>query len=226
MLSFDPPLIEGRFVTRYKRFFAEIHCESETVIAHCANTGRMTGLLVSNARVWMRPQAPDRTLKFAWELVEIDGELACVNTARANQILANTAVDQWMPGATWVQREPRVGSHRFDALLDREGSRVFVEVKSVTLCEKGVGYFPDAPSVRAIEHLNLLIELASQGVETHLIFMAMHTGIRHIEPARGVSPQFAERCKEATRAGVSISGFAVEISPQRLQLGAALRVLL
>ena len=226
MLSFDPPLIEGRFVSRYKRFFAEIRRGSEVVVAHCANTGRMTGLLVPDARVWMRPQPADRKLKFAWELVEINGERACVNTARANQILANASVGEWMPGARWVQREPRVGSHRFDALLDREGKQVFVEVKSVTLCEDGVGYFPDAPSVRAIEHLNLLIEMATQGIETHLIFMAMHTGVQQIEPARGISPEFAERCAVAADAGVSIRGLSVAISPERLQLGSTCPVVL
>jgi sugar fermentation stimulation protein A len=224
MLTFDPPLIEGRFITRYKRFFSEISCESETVLAHCANTGRMTGLLVPGARVWIRRQPPGRQLKYAWELVEIDGEQACVNTVRANQILASTEVDIWMPGTTWVRREPRVGSHRFDALLDRDGNRVFIEAKSVTLCEQGVGYFPDAPSVRAIEHLNRLIELASQGVEVHLIFMAMHTGIRHIEPAREISPEFAECCRAATAAGVSIGGFAVDIAPEQLCLGARVPV--
>ena len=56
MIEFNPPLIEGLFVRRYKRFFADIEVAGiGLVTAHCANTGRMTGLLIPGSRVWIRP---------------------------------------------------------------------------------------------------------------------------------------------------------------------------
>ena len=44
-MKFSQPLIPGRLVRRYKRFFADVTLEDGTeVTAHCANTGAMTGI--------------------------------------------------------------------------------------------------------------------------------------------------------------------------------------
>jgi len=223
MVEFESPLIEGRLQRRYQRFFADVSLPNgEVVTAHCANTGRMTGLLREDARVWLRPQLPGRKLAYAWELVETETGLACVNTARANQVLANANTETWLPGTSFVRREPRLGSHRFDLELARAGQPVFVEIKSVTLCEGHVGYFPDAPSHRASAHLGLLAELAAQGVETHVVFAAMHTGIQTIEPARAIDPKLAEACQIAEQAGVQISALSIALTPERLIVQGAL----
>ena len=37
----------------------------------------------------------------------------------------------------FVRREPKVGTHRFDLQLSRGDGLVYVEIKSVTLCEDG-----------------------------------------------------------------------------------------
>ena len=42
----------------------------------------------------------------------------------------------------------------------QEGRKIFIEVKGVTLEEDGVCRFPDAPSERAVKHLE---ELAARG---------------------------------------------------------------
>ena len=82
-------------------------------------------------------------LGFAWELVETPSGMACINTARANELLSLTDLSRWIPEVTFVRREPTVGSHRFDLELSRNGKPVYVEIKSVTLCgDWGVGgYF-------------------------------------------------------------------------------------
>ena len=54
-MIYDPALLEVRFVRRYQRFFAEfVTIDGQQRIAHCANTGRMTGLLEVGARAWIR----------------------------------------------------------------------------------------------------------------------------------------------------------------------------
>ena len=45
MIEYQDSLIEGRLISRYKRFFADIDTNDGVITAHCANTGRMTGLL-------------------------------------------------------------------------------------------------------------------------------------------------------------------------------------
>lgn len=221
MLGFDAPLIEGRFVSRYQRFFADVQLpDGQVVTAHCANTGRMTGLLIPGARVWIRAQPPGRKLAYAWELVETASGLACVNTARANPLVADTALQCWLPGTTFVRREPRIGTHRFDLELRRGDRPVYVEIKSVTLCEGEVGFFPDAPSARAVTHLHLLAQLAAEGIETHVVFVAMHTGIRRVQPATQIDPTFTEACLLAREAGVGFTALSVQITLDGLAIQA------
>ncbi len=223
MIDYQDSLTEGRLIKRYKRFFADIETGDGVITAHCANTGRMTGLLEEGARAWIRRQPPGRKLDFAWELVEVASGMACINTARANQLLSSTNLSLWIPEVTLVRREPRVGSHRFDLELSRGGKPVYVEIKSVTLCEDdGVGLFPDAPSERATQHVNLLAEMAADGLETHLVFVAMHTGIESIAPYRVLDPSFADACTRALDAGVTFHALQTEITPRHIKLAGAI----
>jgi sugar fermentation stimulation protein A len=44
-MEFSKPLVKGKLIKRYKRFFADIKISKEIVTAHCPNTGSMHGLL-------------------------------------------------------------------------------------------------------------------------------------------------------------------------------------
>ena len=44
-MKFTKPLIKGKLIKRYKRFFTDINLNGKTVTAHCPNTGSMKGLL-------------------------------------------------------------------------------------------------------------------------------------------------------------------------------------
>ena len=52
-MEFTKALIKGKLEKRYKRFFADIKVNKETIIAHCPNTGSMKGLLDANNEVWI-----------------------------------------------------------------------------------------------------------------------------------------------------------------------------
>jgi sugar fermentation stimulation protein A len=66
------PLLEARFVSRHQRFLALVELEGgERVVAHCVNPGRMEGLVIAGARVWLtRSDDPKRKLRYTLELVE------------------------------------------------------------------------------------------------------------------------------------------------------------
>ena len=225
-MIYDPPLLEGQFVRRYQRFFADVVTQDgQRCIAHCANTGRMTGLLEVGARAWIRGQPPGRKLAYAWELIETTTGMACVNTARANGLVADADPLTWWGTVTGVRREPRVGTHRFDlAYQTASGQDAFIEVKTVTWAIDGVGYFPDAPSARATAHLRLLTELAQQGQPVGILFVAMHTGISVIRPAAMIDPAFTEALRQAAGVGVQIGARRVAITPSALTLDVAIPV--
>ena len=52
-MEFTKTLIKGKLVKRYKRFFADIKVNKETIVAHCPNTGSMNGLLNISNEVWI-----------------------------------------------------------------------------------------------------------------------------------------------------------------------------
>lgn len=232
-MRFEAALLEGRLEKRYKRFLADVRlADGVLVTAHCPNTGAMTGCKDAGSRVWLRPtDNPKRKLKYSWELVETaDGALACIHSARANDLLAEAlAADAVAPlaGYTAMQREARFGreNSRADFLLHYGEQPCYVEVKSVTLArDGGIGLFPDAVSSRGTRHLRELIEVRREGARAVLCFVVMHGAIREVRPADEIDPLYGETLREARAAGVELLAFGTRISAEEISLDAALPV--
>ena len=88
-MKFEPPLVRGTLVKRYKRFLSDIVLEDGSEItAHCANPGSMMGLAEPGRTVWVQPSDnPKRKLKFSWKLIELpDGVMAGIDTAVPNRV--------------------------------------------------------------------------------------------------------------------------------------------
>ena len=69
-----PPLYPGILVKRYKRFLADIQLDSgEIIVAHCPNTGPMTGVSTPGSKVQVsHSHNPQRKLPYTLELIEVD----------------------------------------------------------------------------------------------------------------------------------------------------------
>ena len=94
---------------------------------------------------------------------------------------------------------------RLDFLLTGEsGDKVYIEVKNVTLFEDGFLQFPDAVSVRAIKHLQVLQRLAGEGHSAVLLFAINRPEGSCFKPAMKTDPDYAETLKNAVQNGVQI----------------------
>ena len=135
-MKFSQPLIPGRLVRRYKRFFADVTLEDGTeVTAHCANTGAMTGIKEPGLKVWLsRSDNPKRKLKYTWELVEAEGTIigALPNTANAlAEEAVNAGVIAELAGHDSLRREVKYG----------ENSRIDLDFRvSISICIDVEGY--------------------------------------------------------------------------------------
>ena len=70
-MKFTTALIKGKLIKRYKRFFADVKLQKETITAHCPNTGSMKGLLDEGNEVYVLPNSdPKRKLKFGLEIIK------------------------------------------------------------------------------------------------------------------------------------------------------------
>jgi len=220
-MIFDPPLIKGKLIKRYKRFLADIILEDGSQItAHCANTGAMTGCAPEGADVWLSvSENPKRKYPHSWQLVELKPSvLACINTSLTNK-LALEAVQQnqitELNGFTECRSEVPYGDEksRIDFLLTYPNQQqAYVEVKHVTLSlQEGVGSFPDAVTKRGQKHLRELIQQVKSGYRAVLLFIIMRTDVNLVTPADSVDADYGQLLREAIREGVEVLAYGSKI---------------
>ena len=235
-MRFNPPLEEGRLIRRYKRFLTDIETVTgESLTIHCPNTGSMLNCMVEGGQVWFsRSTDPKRKLPGTWEIAETpQGRLACVNTARANQLVEEAllaGVITELNGFTALKREVPYGQEksRIDFRLDYTQGAAFVEVKSVTLGFDGtsVAAFPDAVTQRGAKHLRELAHLARDGVRAVQLYCVNLSGVDAVRPAVEIDAGYAAALREAKAAGVEVLAYGVRVTPEEIYIERRLEVLL
>ncbi|MCX3309796.1 DNA/RNA nuclease SfsA [Pantoea vagans] len=234
-MHFSPPLKSARLIARYKRFLADVETpEGEVLTIHCANTGAMTGCATPGDTVWYSTSdSLTRKYPHSWELTETQqGHWICVNTLRANQLVAEALDQDQLPslaGYSHRQAEVKYGSEksRIDFLLKAEARRnCYIEVKSVTLLHEGKGYFPDAVTIRGQKHLRELATVAAEGHRAVLLFAVLHSGIEDVSPARHIDAAYAEQLAQAQREGVEVLAYQADLSAEGMFLKSPINVTL
>lgn len=233
-MRFNPALEEGRLIRRYKRFLADIETVGgELLTIHCPNTGSMLNCMVEGGLVWFsRSTDPKRKLPGTWEIGETpQGRLACVNTARANQLVEEAlraGVISELNGFTALKREVAYGQEksRIDFRLDYPAGAAYIEVKSVTLGFDGtsIAAFPDAVTQRGAKHLRELAHLARDGIRAVQLYCVNLSGIDAVRPAVEIDAAYAAALREAKAAGVEVLAYGVRISEQEIYIDRPLQV--
>ncbi|XOV80246.1 MAG: DNA/RNA nuclease SfsA [Aestuariibacter sp.] len=227
-MQFASTLIKGTLVRRYKRFLADVVLPDGTeVVAHCPNTGAMTGCAEPGFDVWLRhANDPKRKLQYTWELAANEqGQMIGINTANANKLVAealqNKVITELAHYSTF-RREVAFGNEKskVDFVLSGTGiPSLYLEVKSVTLLENQHGYFPDTQTSRGQKHLRELTAVQNDSdSEAALLFCVQHTGIKSVTAARHLDPEYARLLLEAVSAGVKVYAYSCEISPDEILL--------
>ncbi len=230
-MKLDPPLQRGLLLRRYKRFLADIKAPSgEEITIHCPNTGSMKACLAEGEACWYSTSDnAKRKYPNTWEIATTpDGDLAGVNTGRANALVVeaiNQGVITQLQGYDALRTEVKYGEERsrIDILLESESrSLCYVEVKSVTLCEHdigpGRGYFPDSVSTRGTKHLRELMLMVEQGARAVLLFCVQHTGIEQVSPAAHIDPEYTKTFYDAVARGVEVFAYRAKIDAQEIVL--------
>lgn len=213
---------------RYKRFLADVRLPNgDEITLHCPNTGSMRNCLLPESPCWYS-ESTSKTRKYpqTLELVSTPGgHLAGINTARANELVAEALAAGTIAelrGYRQVLREQKYGAEnsRIDFLLRDHPQRLqdcYVEVKNVTLMEaEGEGYFPDAVSARGAKHLRELSAMVAQGQRALLLFCVQHTGIAQVSPADSIDALYGRSLREAMAAGVEVIAYKAQLAPPQL----------
>lgn len=231
-MKFFPTLSQGFLIKRYKRFLADIETtDGERLTIHCPNTGSMKNCLSPGEPVWYSDSGnPKRKYRHTWEIATTpDGDLAGINTSRANALVEEVLRDRCIEGLDgWqsLRREVRYGGgSRADFCLWFDGIPCYVEVKNVTLLDGDQGYFPDAVSDRATRHLTELSRIVQHGGRAILIFCVQHSGIQSVSPAEHIDPLYAQALTYAADAGVEMYALKAHLSPEEIVLQNPIAVL-
>jgi len=230
-MQLPQPLRPGRLLRRYRRFFAEVELfDGQVVTAHTPNTGSMRQCAEPGQRVLLSLSAnPARKLPYTWELVEVNGHWADVNTLRANRVVEEAlragAIADFV-GCT-VRPEFPWGASRFDFLLDRAGERTLLEVKNVTLCcGNQLACFPDAVTERGQKHLRELLRAKGEGWRAAVLFLVQRGEANGFTPADAVDPRYGQLLRAAVAGGVEALAYRTRVTPQAVTIERALPVVL
>ncbi|MCE4611383.1 MAG: DNA/RNA nuclease SfsA [Desulfurococcales archaeon] len=186
---------EGLFLSRLNRFTVLIDTGGEKLKCHLHDTGRIDHVLAPGRSAVLYRSVVGR-LGRATQCDVVAGidpsGVVVVLDSRVPNALFSKAYREVLgdPDAELI-REPTLQGARLDFLVSGSQGLWAVEVKGVNLSDGGVGRFPNAPSQRALRHLEVLARLAREGVRPAMIFVALRGDINVFAPHRRVDQRFA-----------------------------------
>ena len=226
-MKFTNTLIKGKFIKRYKRFFADIKVNNNTVIAHCPNTGSMFGLLDEGNEAWIsKSNDPKRKLKFTLEILKANKLLIGVNTHRANRIvehaLKNKMIDEFKLVKNIKPEFKYSNDTRFDFLCDDK----ILEVKNVTFTRKpNLAEFPDAVTERGTKHLIKLIESIDKNYKPYVLFLTQIQGIINFKIAKDIDKDYYQNYLRAKKAGVNFLAYRCHLNSKEIKIEKKIRII-
>lgn len=221
-------MVPGTFLERPNRFIAYVEIEGRKETVHVKNTGRCAELLQTGVRVYLQEsENPGRKTK--WDLIAVEKGSRMVNM---DSQIPNKVVKEWLEAGhlfeniTRIQPEFTYGNSRFDLYVEADGKQIFIEVKGVTLEQDGVVRFPDAPSDRAVKHVEELKAAVKEGYEAYVFFVIQMKDVRYFTPNMDTHPAFGEALRDAARAGVHVLAYDCEVSSDRIAIADIVPVVL
>ena len=212
-----PNTCEAIFLDRPNRFIAHVDLDGKTETVHVKNTGRCKELLLPGSKVILsKSENPAR--KTAYDLIGVykdNTRLFNIDSQAPNQVTAEWLEPQ---GFDLVRREYTFGDSRFDFYMEKGEERWLLEVKGCTLEVDGVGYFPDAPTLRGVKHLRELAVAAGEGWHSCLAFVIQTEGVTEVLPNRQTHPEFGEALDAAKLAGVRVLFLPCRVTADSLSI--------
>lgn len=213
-------IVQGIFLERPNRFIAYVELMGKRERVHVKNTGRCKELLLPGACVYLeKSENPERSTAFDLVAVKKGERIVNMDSQAPNKVVGEwLSTKAFFPDLTYVRPETVYGNSRFDFYMETEKEKIFMEVKGVTLEEDGVVRFPDAPSERAVKHVEELIAAKRDGYRVFVMFVIQMEGVRYFTPNRNTHPEFADALCKAAEAGVEILAYDCKVTPDSLTL--------
>ena len=210
-------IVHGEFINRPNRFIANVLINGRQETVHVKNTGRCRELLLPGAGVILE-KSDNISRKTCYDLICVyKSGLGWVNI---DSQAPNKVVFEWLhkQDYTYIKPEYTYGNSRIDFYMEKGSENYLMEVKGCTLERDGIGYFPDAPTVRGVKHLRELKKAAKEGFHCIIAFVIQMEGIYEVRPNTDTHKEFGDALEEAKEAGVQILFLKCMVQPDELTI--------
>ena len=209
---------EASFLRRLNRFTAEVFLEDRVETVHVKNTGRLSELLLPEAKVTLQ-KTDNPARKTAYDLISV--YKAGLEWVNIDSLAPNILMKGYLENLNFydmIRPEYTYGDSRIDFYMEHEGQKYLREVKGCTLLSEDpkIGLFPDAPTMRGIKHLKELSKAAREGFRCSIDFVIQMNGVHLVFPNERTHPEFGNALREAAKAGVSVNCLSCRVEADRI----------
>lgn len=198
-------------IKREKRFKLYIKYKGKEVLAYLPNPGRLLEIIYPSAPVYvMRKEKSSRKTQLEAVLGKQDKAFVSLNASLANKIFEEN-LSLFPIKVKELRREFYYNKKRYDFLIN---SKILVEVKSVTLVEKGIGKFPDAPTERGSKHLEIMQDWP---FEKWVVFVVQREDAKIVIPNRELDERFYISSKRLKEKGATFFAFNCYVDLERIE---------
>lgn len=216
-MRFKQSLLEGTLVRRKKRFLADVKLkDGEEVSAFCVNSGNLSGCSTPGSRVLMSVDEKSR-YKYQLEIIYSGRVAVGVHGQRPTSLIAEAISKDKIPTLMGYERI-RSGEHaprdtRTDLILEgRPARECYICVKSATLAQDNVVYYPDGIVNRGTQHLQALTDLVRDGRRAMIVFVAQRHDVERFRPADHIDADYCSALRDACARGVEALCFRTRIT--------------
>ena len=208
-------------VQRINRFVVEVEIRGELYRTSINNTGRLEQFLVAGREAFCIPH--EKTTKTDFRLFAIaDGEQAAIIDTRLQMQAFEKALElqiiPWIEGFRMMRRDARLGGSRIDYLLQKDGERIYLEVKSAVLRDGNYAMYPDCPTARGRRHISELTDYVRTGGRAIVLFIAALPEVNAFKPYRDGDAELCNLLLGARTAGVEIRSMGLVYHPSQSEI--------
>lgn len=218
------------FLKRPNRFIAHVILNGKEEIVHVKNTGRCREILLQGARVILEKSVnPNRKTAYSLICAYKGNTLINIDSQVPNAVVFEGIHDGRVRGLNEIKklkREVFYGNSRFDIYFEAYSRKGFIEVKGVTLEEKGIAMFPDAPTERGSKHVYEMAKAVQEGYEGYIFFLIQMRGVKYFTPNKKMDKEFASALKYARDNGVKILAYDSLVTEDEIIIGDEISVVL
>lgn len=225
-MKLPQPLIHGRLVSRYKRFFADLVLDDgREITAHCPNPGAMLGVKAPGQGAWVSwSDDPKRKLAYTLQMVEQGDALVGINTLLPNRLVAEALAEDVIPelsGYATIRPEVKYAeASRVDFLLTHpDRPPCWLEIKNCHFSRTpGLAEFPDCKAERSTRHLGDLAAQVAHGDRAVVLFVVQREDCDAFQACADLDPAFARGLDAAAKAGVEVLVYACAMDMETVRV--------